>query len=242
VSPAGPREAGRPRRRAALRRRSLETEVSLALDLDGPLATQVFELPGRAISSGVGFLDHLLGALARHAGWGLCLRCEGDLVVDEHHSVEDCAITLGEALRACLERGPAARRFAHAYAPLDEALARAVVDLSGRPFCRTELGLGAARLGDLAGENVAHFVESLAASARITIHLEVLVGVNAHHRAEAAFKALALALGEACAPLAGEGGREGRAGGGGRSTKGIVSLEEIPIAPPGPEGGSDGSP
>ncbi|HOX30708.1 MAG TPA: imidazoleglycerol-phosphate dehydratase [Spirochaetales bacterium] len=206
-------EAGR--RRAAIGRRSRETEIALSLDLGGGEVS---------VDSGIGFLDHLVGSLALHAGWGLELYCRGDLEVDEHHSAEDCALALGEALARALASGPRPRRFASAYAPLDEALARAVVDLSGRPFCRAVLGLGTARLGALAGENAEHFVSSLAMAARATIHLEVLTGENAHHRAEAAFKALALALREACAPagLSATGAAEAAA-----SAKGAVLLEEL---------------
>jgi imidazoleglycerol-phosphate dehydratase len=204
-------------RRAAIRRKSRETEVLVDLDLD-PAS------PSADIDTGIGFLDHMLTSLATHAGWRLALACRGDLVVDDHHSAEDCALALGEALARALARGGSPRRFGSAYAPLDEALARAVVDLSGRPYCRAELGLSNARLGELAGENVQHFLWSLAFSARITLHVDVLAGENAHHRAEAAFKALALAMKEACAPTAAavtasEGAPE--------STKGSVLLEEL---------------
>ena len=127
-------------RRIAIRRKSRETEVLVALDLDP-------ESPGAEIDSGIGFLDHMLGSLATHAGWRLSLACRGDLVVDDHHSAEDCALALGEALARALAKGGAAggspRRFGSAYAPLDEALARAVVDLSGRAYCRADLALGA---------------------------------------------------------------------------------------------------
>jgi len=178
-------------RKAALRRASRETEVVVALDLDP-------ERPRAEIDSGIGFLDHMLGSLALHSGWSLSLACRGDLVVDEHHSAEDCAIALGEALARAVAKGVSAgrppRRFGSACAPMDEALARAVLDFSGRPFCRTDLALEGARLGALAGENVVHFFSSLASSARMTLHLDVLAGENSHHKAEAAFKALALAF------------------------------------------------
>jgi imidazoleglycerol-phosphate dehydratase len=205
-------------RRAALRRKTKETEVLVDLDLD-PAA------PSAEIDSGIGFLDHMLSSLATHAGWSLRLACCGDLVVDDHHSAEDCALALGEALSRALARGRSPRRFGSAYAPLDESLARAVVDLSGRPFCRAELGLAQAKLGELAGENAQHFLWSFAFAARITLHVEVLYGDNAHHRAEAALKALALAMREACAAapaaaaVAGEGAPE--------STKGSVFVEEL---------------
>ncbi len=231
IVPAGP---GTAPRRASMRRKSRETEVVVTLDLD-PAE------PSARIDSGIGFLDHMLGALAVHSGWALALSCRGDLEVDDHHSAEDCAIALGEALAAALAKGVAAgarpRRFASAYAPLDEALARAVVDLSGRPFCRAELGLQGARLGGLAGENAQHFFWSLAASAKMTLHVDVLAGENAHHRAEAAFKALALAFKEACAVEQKPGQAvdqrsvqalgQRSAGSAGESTKGAVRLEEL---------------
>ncbi|MBU1081853.1 MAG: imidazoleglycerol-phosphate dehydratase, partial [Spirochaetes bacterium] len=119
------------------------------------------------------------------------------LVVDDHHSAEDCALALGEALRRALGDRAGVRRFGYAYAPLDESLARAVVDLSGRPCAVVDLGLAREAIGGLACENVAHVVSSLAAAAMATVHLDVLRGSNDHHRAEAAFKALALALREA---------------------------------------------
>ena len=211
----------RDARRARLRRKTRETEVLVDLDLD-PAA------PSARIDTGIGFLDHLLSALGTHAGWSLALVCRGDLEVDDHHSVEDCALSLGEALGRALASGSAPRRFGSAYAPLDEALARAVVDLSGRPWCRVDLGLEGSKLGELAGENVAHFLQSLATAARMTLHVDVLAGENAHHKAEAAFKALALALREACAPrdeapAAAEGSGRGRT----ESTKGSVLLEAL---------------
>ena len=205
-------------RLVALRRRTRETDISLRLDLDPePGAAPA----AGAISTGIGFLDHLLGSLAFHARWSLELSCAGDLAVDEHHSAEDCALLLGEALARALDSGPPIRRFGWAFAPLDEALARAVVDLSGRPFARVRLGLGQARLGGLAGENAEHFAASLAMAARMTLHLDLLRGENAHHRAEAAFKALALALRGACRADTSLG-----ASAGGSSTKGLIIVQE----------------
>ena len=207
-------------RMIALRRKSKETEVLVDLNLDPGT-------PSADIDSGIGFLNHMLTSLATHAGWALALACRGDLVVDDHHSAEDCALALGEALARAVAAGPAPARFGSGLAPLDEALARAVVDLSGRAYCRTELGLGAVRLGELAGENVAHFFQSLASAARMTLHVDVLAGENSHHKAEAAFKALALALKQACAPSATAAGAAGASASGPESTKGAVLLEEI---------------
>lgn len=172
-------------------RESRETRVQIELGL----------FPGPStISSGLGFFDHLLNSLAHHAGWSLSLTCEGDLEIDDHHSAEDCAITLGVALKEAVASRGAIKRFGYAYAPLDESLARAVVDISGRPWCEAELSLERAMIGDLASENVAHFLSSFAFNAGITLHVDVLRGSNDHHKAEAAFKALALALREALTP------------------------------------------
>jgi len=178
-------------RQAELRRTTGETDVRVTLTLDGE---------GRAeIRSGVGFLDHLLTALTKHARFDLTLSCEGDLHVDDHHTAEDCALTLGQALDQALGERRGIVRFGHAYAPLDEALARAVVDLSGRPFPVIDLGLRREALGGLACENVGHVLSSLAFAGRMALHVDVLKGANDHHRAEAAYKATALALRRAVA-------------------------------------------
>lgn len=173
-------------RKAEIRRETRETAITLKLNLDGAGTTE--------IASGVGFLDHLLDALARHARFDLTLACRGDLEVDDHHTAEDCGIALGQALDRALGERRGIERFGHAYAPLDEALARAVVDLSGRPFAVIELGLRREALGGLACENVPHVLQSFATAARLALHVDVLRGANDHHRAEAAFKATALAL------------------------------------------------
>ncbi|MBD3220218.1 imidazoleglycerol-phosphate dehydratase HisB [bacterium] len=173
-------------------RRTRETDVRLRLDLRGT--------GQRAIATGVGFLDHLLDTLACHAGWDLELTCDGDLTVDDHHTAEDCAIVLGQAVDRCLGDRTGLVRFGSAYAPLDEALARGVVDLVTRPHATVDLGLRRERLGTLSTENVPHVLRSLAISARLCLHADVLRGENDHHRAEAAFKATALALREALTP------------------------------------------
>jgi imidazoleglycerol phosphate dehydratase HisB len=122
------------------------------------------------------------------------LECTGDLQVDDHHTAEDCALSLGAAIDRAIGERRAFARFGHAYAPLDEALARAVVDFSGRPYPVVQLGLRRERIGELACENIEHVIASLAISMRAAVHVDVLRGSNDHHRAEAAFKALALAL------------------------------------------------
>jgi imidazoleglycerol-phosphate dehydratase len=176
-------------RRAAVSRKTLETAVEVELGLDGT---------GRAeVATGIGFLDHMLGALVKHARFDLSLKCQGDLEIDDHHTVEDCALAFGQALDQALGERRGIARFGSAYAPLDEALARAVVDLSGRPCAVIELGLTRETLGTLACENLAHFFLSLATAGRMALHVDLLRGTNDHHRAEAAFKATALALRQA---------------------------------------------
>ncbi len=177
--------------RATVRRATRETSVELELNLYGGGAVKVV--------TGIGFLDHLLTALAFHAGFGLTLSCKGDLEVDDHHTAEDVALALGAALDAALGDRSGIARFGSAYAPLDEALARAVVDFSGRPGSVVELLLERESIGGLACENVGHVLSSLAVGARMTLHVDVLRGQNDHHKAEAAFKALALALRQATA-------------------------------------------
>jgi imidazoleglycerol phosphate dehydratase HisB len=182
---------------ALLTRTTKETEVTVKLTPIGTGATSV--------STGIGFLDHMLTAFAFHSRMDLELSCRGDLIVDDHHTAEDCALALGECLSQALGDRSGITRFGYAYAPLDEALARAVVDISGRPFARVSLGLRREKLGGLSCENVGHFLSSFAIAAKLTLHIDVLEGENDHHRAEAAFKALALALRQAIAQGASQG-------------------------------------
>ena len=189
---------------AAIHRSTRETRISGRLALDGNREIR--------ITTGIGFLDHMLTALAFHAGWDLELECHGDLEVDDHHTAEDCALAVGEALDGALGDRAGINRFGEAHAPLDEALARTVVDLSGRPWPEIHLGLTREALGGLGCENITHFFVSLATAARCALHVDVLRGANDHHRAEAAFKATALALRQATAVCAG----------GVRSTKGSL--------------------
>ncbi len=170
----------------AIARKTTETDINGQLVLRGTGAAEV--------STGLGFLDHMLTALARHGHIDLTLSCVGDLEVDDHHTSEDCALALGAAIDTALGDRRGIRRFGHAYAPLDEALARAVIDLSGRPHAEVDLGLSRKAVGEWACENIDHFFRSFAVATRSTLHVDVLRGDNDHHRAEAAFKALALAL------------------------------------------------
>jgi len=179
------------KREATIRRTTRETDIETRVLLDGSGAADV--------RTGIGFLDHMLTALALHGRMDISLRCEGDLHVDDHHTVEDCALALGQAIDEALGRRRGVRRFGSAFAPLDEALCRAVIDLSGRPFAAVNLALKRDRLGAMSCENVGHFFSSLATGMRATLHLDVLRGENDHHKAEAAFKSLALALREALA-------------------------------------------
>ena len=178
-------------RSATVERATSETEIRVQLVLDGS---------GRSeIKTGLGFLDHMLTALAKHGRFDLELHVEGDLHIDDHHSAEDAALALGSAFDQALGDRRGIERFAHAYAPLDEALARVVVDLSGRPFARVSIPWKRDAIGDIATENLDHVFHSLAMNARMALHVDVLEGTNDHHKAEAAFKALAIALRRAVA-------------------------------------------
>ena len=178
-------------RTATLERKTRETDIVGKLTLDGSREIQV--------TTGIGFLDHMVTALAFHAGWDLQLRCEGDLEIDDHHSAEDCAIVLGKLLEESVGDRSGIKRFGSAYAPLDEALARCVVDVSGRPFASVELGFRREMIGQLATENMTHFWQTLATNAGVTLHLDLIRGDNDHHKAEAGAKAAALAFRDALA-------------------------------------------
>lgn len=173
-------------REATIDRRTEETEITVRMNLDGTGTAD--------ISTGIGFLDHLLTAMVKHARFDLEFRCIGDLHIDDHHTAEDVGIALGMAVQQALGSRRGIRRFGYAYAPLDESLARAVVDISGRPFSDVKLGLTRESLGELSCENIPHVLTSLASAAELTLHVDVIKGENDHHRAEAAFKAVALAL------------------------------------------------
>ncbi|EDQ92353.1 uncharacterized protein MONBRDRAFT_2754, partial [Monosiga brevicollis MX1] len=155
------------------------------------------------VDTGIGFLDHMISALAKHAKFDLNLKCNGDLHIDDHHTTEDVGLALGAAFDKALGARKGIRRFGSAYAPLDEALSRSVVDISSRPYAVIKLGLKREKLGALSCEMIPHFLESFAQEARITLHVECLYGFNDHHRAESAFKATAVALREAIGIVAG---------------------------------------
>jgi len=177
------------RRRGVVKRETKETKVECEIDLDGSGKNDV--------KTGIGFLDHMLSQLSKHSGFDLRLHCQGDLHICDHHTSEDCAIVLGEAFDQALGERRGIKRFGSAHAPLDEALSRVVVDISGRPFASIDLGLKREKIGELSTEMIPHVLHSFATSAMLTLHVDVLKGANDHHRAESAFKALALALKEA---------------------------------------------
>ena len=178
---------GNHARVAQLCRETGETRVEISIDIDGMRRVHV--------DTGIGFFDHMLNALAFHAGWNLDLTCRGDLEIDDHHSVEDTGLALGQALMQALGESRAGiTRFGHAYAPLDEALARAVVDMSGRACFAGDFGITRERLGTMSCEMVPHFFHSFTQEARLALHVDVIRGANDHHRVEAGFKSVALAL------------------------------------------------
>ncbi len=153
------------------------------------------------VATGVGFLDHMLEQWAFHGGFDLRLRAEGDLGVDAHHTAEDAAIALGQAVDAALGGRAGLARFGWAYVPLEDALSRAVVDLARRPFCAFRASPLPEMLGQLPGEMVGHVFRSLATAGRFTLHVDLLHGDNAHHRVESAFKAFGLAFAQAVRPI-----------------------------------------
>ena len=182
-----PAQVGRQLARSgSVQRKTAETELSVTLDLDGT---------GRhRVDTGLGFLDHMLAQLASHGLFDLEVQARGDLEVDEHHTVEDVAIGLGQALDQALGDRRGIVRMGQAYAPLDEALAHIVVDLSGRPYAAIEVQFATPTIGAVGTDLIIHFLETLAFQARISLHARVLYGRNDHHKAEALFKALARAL------------------------------------------------
>jgi imidazoleglycerol-phosphate dehydratase len=176
-------------RRASVARTTRETKVTAIVDLDGSGRVQ--------IETGVGFWDHLLGSLGHHGLFDLEIRAEGDLAVDEHHTVEDVALVLGSAFAAALGERAGINRFGDARVPMDESLASAVVDLGGRPYAVVDLPFRGERVGQLPLQLVEHAIEAFARTAGATVHVSG-TGRNDHHLAEAAFKALGRAFREAC--------------------------------------------
>ena len=178
------------KRTGQVQRKTKETSVQVSVDIDGSGTTD--------ISTGIGFFDHMLGQLGKHGLFDLAIHVEGDLHIDSHHTVEDTSLALGEAFAIALGDKSGLRRFGHASVPLDEVLAEASVDLSGRPYVvHSEPSGMAPMVGAFPTTLTRHIVESFAAQAKICIHLHVRYGRDAHHIIEAQFKALARALREA---------------------------------------------
>ena len=173
-------------RTATVSRATLETRIQLSLDLDGTGTAR--------LATGVPFLDHMLDQIARHGMIDLEIHAEGDLPVDAHHTVEDIGITLGQALRQALGDKTGIRRYGHAYVPLDEALSRVVLDLSGRPGLEYHVDFPRARIGDFDVDLIREFFQGLVNHAQATLHIDNLRGRNAHHIAETVFKAFGRAL------------------------------------------------
>ena len=178
-------------RTAQIERKTAETDISLRLDLDGSGES--------SISSGVGFLDHMLTLFARHGGFDLTLSCVGDTVTDDHHSVEDIGICLGRALAEALDEKRGVARYGDILLPMDEALILAAVDLSGRGAFFGELAIPTQKVGSFDTELVEEFFIALCREAGVTLHLRQLAGRNSHHIIEGCFKAFARALAKAAA-------------------------------------------
>jgi imidazoleglycerol-phosphate dehydratase len=179
-------------RKAEVTRTTKETRIGVKLNLDGK--------GGAKIATGVPFLDHMLDQVARHGIFDLDIAAKGDLHIDGHHTVEDIGITLGQAFAKAVGDKKGVRRYGYAYVPLDEALSRAVVDLSGRPGLEYHIEFTRARIGEFDVDLVHEFFQGFVNHAHVTLHLDNLKGTNAHHQAETAFKAFARALRMAIEP------------------------------------------
>ncbi|KAF2443908.1 imidazoleglycerol phosphate dehydratase [Karstenula rhodostoma CBS 690.94] len=214
------------RRISLFERITKETKVQVALSLDGgpldhlPLS---FDIPSHYpsqdvthhasqsshtqqiwIYTGIGFLDHMLHALSKHAGWSLRVITVGDLAIDDHHTAEDTFLALGSAFSDALGDRKGIARFGSAYAPLDEAVARTVLDVSSRPFFVGDFGFKDSKIGDLTTQMIPHILQSFSQTAGVTLHVDVVKGENDHHRAEAAFKSLAVAARQAVTRVQGK--------------------------------------
>lgn len=178
-------------RTATVSRKTSETDVAVSINLDGT--------GQRAISTGIGFYDHMLEQLARHGLFDLDIQTVGDLHIDAHHTVEDTAIALGEAFREALGDRAGITRYGEAHVPMDETLSRVAIDISGRPFLVWKVNFTQSRLGEMDTELFWHVFHSFAQGAGITLHVETLYGINNHHIVESCFKGLARALKQAVA-------------------------------------------
>ena len=188
---------------AEISRETAETQIKATLALDGG---------DSKINSGVPFFDHMLAQTARHGGLALSLQAAGDLPIDAHHTVEDCGIVFGQLLAAALGDKSSIARFGYAYAPLDESLSRVVVDISGRSSLTYRARLSRRDIGGMDADLLREFFQAMVNHAQITVHIDLLRGVNAHHQAESIFKAFGLSLRMATA----------KTGGGLPTTKGVL--------------------
>lgn len=177
-------------RNAKIERNTLETQISVQLDIDGSGAGK--------IDTGIAFLDHMLDQVVRHGQFDITIQAKGDLHIDDHHTVEDTGITLGQAFNKAMGDKKGVRRYGHAYVPLDEALSRVVVDFSGRPGLFYYADYPRARIGEFDVDLIVEFLQGFVNHAQVTLHVDNLRGSNAHHIAETIFKALGRALRVAC--------------------------------------------
>jgi len=176
-------------RAATINRKTKETDINLALNLDGTGKSN--------IDTGIGFFDHMLTAFSFHSGIDLDVTCFGDLEVDDHHTIEDVGLALATAMVEALGDKTGINRYGSSYVPMDETLARVVIDFSGRPTFVYQVGLERDRLGTLDTQNVQEFFKSISNEAKMNLHMEVLYGDNDHHKVEALFKALGRAIKQA---------------------------------------------
>ena len=194
-------------RTGAVKRKTKETDIEVAVDLDGTGVS--------AVATGIGFLDHMLDLLARHSRIDIRVKAAGDLHIDQHHTTEDTGIALGQAVRQALGDMKGITRFSDVHVPMDEALTRVAIDISGRPFLAFRVAFGRDKVGAFDTELVREWFQAFAMNAGITLHVETLYGANDHHIAESCFKALARALRAAVAI-------DARAAGEVPSTKGVL--------------------
>ena len=176
-------------RQGSITRKTSETSISVSVDLDGTGKTD--------IATGIGFFDHMLDLLGRHALMDLTIRCDGDIHIDDHHSVEDTGIALGQAVAAALGDKKGITRYASLYLPMDETLSRVALDISGRPYLVFRSTFPASKIGSFDTELVREFFQAFTINAGLTLHVETLYGDNAHHIAESCFKGLARCLRQA---------------------------------------------
>ena len=194
-------------RAATIERKTRETEIFVAIELDG---TGDYD-----VETGIGFFDHMLGAFAKHGAFDLKVRTEGDLHIDMHHTVEDTGIVLGQAVNKALDGFKGIRRFGHAYIPMDETLTRCAIDLSNRPYLIWKVDFTRPKVGEMDTELFKEFHHAFAMNCGACVHLETLYGDNTHHIAESGFKALARALRQAVEI-------DPKTGGHAPSTKGVL--------------------